>query len=111
MELTYPLNEADANGIINAVERGFFRMIAAEDLLDLIDNTDAFESRLERILDNSPETNAVKWLTAHYELIAATHTALRALVDDTRDGLEMTVTGQIETFFSEARKKRGEGAA
>ena len=52
--MTYPLKEAEANGIINAVNRGFLRMIAAEDLLDLIDSSEAFEDRLERILDNSP---------------------------------------------------------
>lgn len=116
-ETFYPLTESEANAITNAVQRGYCRMIAIEDLMDLPVAADSFGNNLEGILGtytlspNEPpleiqKENAYRWLVKHYELISATFTAVRELVDDTRNGLEMLPTRNITEHFLQARKER-----
>lgn len=116
-ETFYPLTETEANGIINGVSRGYSRMIAIEDLMDLTVSADSFGDSLEGILGDyklAPKKppleiqkeNAYTWLVMHYELISAVFTAVRELVDDTRNGLEMIQYGRIEEYFLQARKER-----
>ena len=98
MSGVYSLTESEYNGISNAITKGLFRLVACEDLMDLLEDSESFENTLNGLLGScmSPEPpievqkdNAYKWLLKHYELISATFSAVRVLVDDTRDNLEM----------------------
>lgn len=110
-ETIYPLTEREANGILNAVQRGTQRMIAAQDLMDLPLLYDTFESTLEGLLGRSwrlhqeepleeEKEAAYRWLVQNYEILYATFTAVRELVNDTRDSLEMLTIEGIEEHFS-----------
>ena len=109
-ELTYPLTERDANILTEAVHRACCRMIAAQDLMDLPIALDTFGNTLEGLLGRDTEEaqkdRAHRWLVTNYELLSAIFTAVRELVDDTRDGLEMLPTELITEHFKEARKER-----
>ena len=117
MSGTYPLTKAEANGIIAATERGVRRMIAVEDLMDLPIHMGGFDDTLDGVLgkrvfsaDPPLETqmeHAYHWLNDHYDILCATFTAVRELVDDTRDGREMLAVHGIQEYFRYGEESGG----
>ena len=110
-EKIYSLTERDYNGLDNAVSRSVSRMIACQDLLEELDDCEAFENTLEGLLEGghrqkttleAQKDNAYKWLKKYYRRLQATHTAISALVYDTRDSREMNAMCTLS---------RAEGAA
>lgn len=91
-------------------------MIAVENLMDLPLHMGSFTDSLGCVLGKSvfasdppleiQKENAYLWLTTHYEVISAIFTAMKVLVDDTRDDLEMLSIQSIENHFKQGWKER-----